>query len=160
MILVGESGFVLPSRPVGTQFVSFYCSSGVPILSEQQGSSHYVQIGQRTCDEQAVGILGHAAVAHLGKAEDALDDRKRMLALGAHLRFVSILRALGRRQRIIAARTDRAAVVSIHLIAPQPHMHASTYSAHPDLVFARHKTLQSPSAAILVASNHQESTRS
>src|ERR1035437_5639476 len=92
----GESGFGLPSRPVGTQFVSFYCSSGAPILFEQQGSSHHVQIGQRTGDEQSVGILGHVAVAHLGKAEDALDDQKRMLTFGAHFRFVSILRALGR----------------------------------------------------------------
>ena len=41
---VGESGFGLPSRPVRTQFVSFYCSSGAPVLSEQQCSSHHVQI--------------------------------------------------------------------------------------------------------------------
>ena len=104
MNLAGESHFGLPLRLARTEFVSFSRSSGAPLLSEQQRSSHHVQIGQRTGDEQSVGVLGHAAVAHLGKAEDALDDQKRMLALGAHLRFVSILGALGRRQRIIATR--------------------------------------------------------
>jgi hypothetical protein len=85
MNLVGESGFGLPSRPVGTQFVSFYCSSGALILFEQQGSSHHVQIGQRTGDEQSVGILGHAAVAHLGKAHRGATESHRRLCSDLHL---------------------------------------------------------------------------
>ena len=104
MNLVGESDFGLPSTPVRAQIVSFYCSSGGPILSKQQCSPHHVEIGQRTGDEQSVNVLGQTAVAHLSKAEDALDDQNRMLALGAHLRFVSILQALGRRQWGVAAR--------------------------------------------------------
>lgn len=51
-----ESGFALPSRLGRTQFGSFSRSPGTPLLSEQQGSSHHVQIGQRTGHKQPVGM--------------------------------------------------------------------------------------------------------
>jgi hypothetical protein len=99
-----ECGFSRLSRLVYARFARFPCSSCVPVLCAQQRSSHHEQIGQRTGDEQPVGVFGDAAVAHLGEAEEALDHQKRMLALGAHPRFGSILGPLHRAQRLVAAR--------------------------------------------------------
>ena len=72
----------------------------------QQRSSHHGQIGQRTGDEQPVGVLGDTAVAHLGETEEALDHQKRMLDFGAHPRFVSILGPLHSTEHLVAARLD------------------------------------------------------
>jgi hypothetical protein len=98
-----ESGLVSPSRRIYARLALFCCSSGVVLPCTQQRSSHHEQIGQRTGDEPPVGVLGDAAVAHLDEAEEALDHQKRTLALGAHLRFVSILRPLQSAQRRVAA---------------------------------------------------------
>jgi hypothetical protein len=100
---VVESGLVNLQRCIYTRLALFFCSSGIPVLRAQQRSSHHEQIGQRTGDEQSVGILGNAAVAHLDEAEEALDHQKRMLALGPQFRFVSILGPLHSAQRRVAA---------------------------------------------------------
>src|SRR5665213_2260778 len=42
----------------------------------QQCSTQLVEIDQRTGDIHSLGVLGDAAVAHLGKAEDAFADEK------------------------------------------------------------------------------------
>ncbi len=137
-----ESGFSLLSRLVYVRFARFPCLSGVPVLCAQQRSSHHEQIGQRTGDEQPVGILGDAAVAHLDEAEEPLDHQKRMLALGAHLRFVSILRPLHSAQRLVAARlglrevarvgrntSDYLGLPDVGTIAPYPRLSAVQHGA-------------------------------
>lgn len=60
----------------------------------QQAASGDEQIGERAGDEQAVGVLGDAAIAHFGEAEHALDHADRMLDLGARLRLGAVLGAL------------------------------------------------------------------
>ena len=54
--------------------------SGCPLA--HQVVAFAMQIGECTGDEQAVGILGEAAIAHTGKVEDALDGQERVFALG------------------------------------------------------------------------------
>ncbi len=54
-----------------------------------------VEIGQRAGDEQAMGVLGQAAIAHLDEAEHPLDHADRVLDLGAHFGFGSVLGSLG-----------------------------------------------------------------
>ena len=73
---VVEFGFFSLSRRIYARLALFGCSSGVALPCTQQRSSHHEQIGQRTGDEQPVGILGDAAVAHLGEAKKALDHQK------------------------------------------------------------------------------------
>src|SRR5260370_39447028 len=70
---VVESRVSRLSRLGYARYVLFPCSSGVALPYAQQRSSHHEQISQRTGDEQPVGILGDAAVAHLGEAEEPLD---------------------------------------------------------------------------------------
>src|SRR4030095_14076268 len=48
-------------------------------------AARHKQIGERAGHEQAVGVLGEPAIAHLGKAEHPLDDPDRMLDPGAYL---------------------------------------------------------------------------
>jgi hypothetical protein len=50
-----------------------------------------VEIGQGAGDEQAMGVLGQAAIAHLDEAEHTLDHADRVLDLGAHFGFGSVL---------------------------------------------------------------------
>ncbi len=139
---VVESGVSRLSRLVYARYVLFPCSSGVALPYTQQRSSHHEQIGQRTGDEQPVGVLGDAAVAHLGEAEEPLDHQKRMLALGAHLRFVSILRPLHSAQRLVAARlglrevarvgrntSDYLGLPDVGTIAPYPRLSAVQHGA-------------------------------
>ena len=113
MIRVVESSLGRLSRLVYARFALFPCSSGVPVLCAQQRSSHHEQISQGAGHEQTVGVLGDAAVAHLGEAEDALDHQKRVLDFGAHLRFVSILGPLHRAQRLMAARRGLCEVARV-----------------------------------------------
>lgn len=54
-----------------------------PLNSEQLPARHE-QIGQRTGQEQAIGIFRDAAVAHLVESEDALHDANRVLDLGTN----------------------------------------------------------------------------
>ena len=53
--------------------------------------SRHEQIRQCRHDEQAIAVLHHAAIADLGKAEDALDDKKGMFDLGTHTRLPAVL---------------------------------------------------------------------
>src|SRR5713101_4161206 len=62
-------------------------------LSSEQIPARDVQIGQRTDDEQVVGVLRDAAIAHLGESEDALQNANRVLDLGADARLGSILQS-------------------------------------------------------------------
>jgi len=50
-------------------------------LKAHQFFAHHEQVSQRTSDKESIGILDHAAIAHFGKVEEALDDVKGMLHL-------------------------------------------------------------------------------
>lgn len=69
-----------------------------------------VQIRERTGDQQAMGILGQAAVADLRDPEDAFDDADDMFHLGPDLGFGAVLRP---RLRIEAAARPDSAVCPI-----------------------------------------------
>ena len=60
----------------------------------QQMPARQVNIGQSNSGEGAGGVLGQAAIAHLGKAPQALDHRKHMLDPRTDLRLVAVLAAL------------------------------------------------------------------
>ena len=62
------------TRPAG--------SAGTRLLWRQQSSSQQIQVGQREGGEQPRGVLGQAAVAHLGEAPQALDHVKCMFHAG------------------------------------------------------------------------------
>ena len=64
--------------------------------------SRHEQIRQCRHNEQAIAVLHHAAIAHLGEAEDALDDEKGMFHLGAHTRLSAVLLALTFSQSSVA----------------------------------------------------------
>src|SRR4029453_2237418 len=72
-------------------------------LSSQQVTSCQVKIGQGRGHEQAMRVLGKAAVKHFGKTEDAFDDADGMLDLGPDPRLGAILGPFFRRQVAIAA---------------------------------------------------------
>ena len=55
--------------------------------------ARHKQIGQCAGHQQAVGVLGEPAIAHLGKAEYPFDDPDRMFNPGPHLRLGAIFRA-------------------------------------------------------------------
>src|SRR6059036_3489109 len=61
----------------------------------QQMAAHHEQVGKRTGHEQAMGVLGQAAIADLREAEHPFDDADGMLDLGPHLRLGPVLRPLG-----------------------------------------------------------------
>ena len=88
-------------------------------------------------DEQAMGVLGQAAIAHLHEAEHALDHADRVLDLGAHFRLGSVLgplglvdnavlavAAMGEIPRVRRALPDHFTLAAIGLVAP----HARTWS--------------------------------
>ena len=82
----------------------------IPTLSShrtdlwRQRSIPFVQIDQRQHGEGPVGILGQAAIAHLGEAPDALEHQKRMLDFGTHRRFAGIGLFVGFGERAISVR--------------------------------------------------------
>src|SRR3974390_481816 len=57
--------------------------SSTPLLRRQQPSPHHVQVGQSKHGVKARRVLCQAAVTHLGKAPQLLDDTKGVLAAGA-----------------------------------------------------------------------------
>jgi len=59
------------------------------------------EIRQRAGDDEPVRVLGEAAVAHLGEAENPFDHADGMLDLGADPRLPTIRRALRAAQRSI-----------------------------------------------------------
>src|SRR3970040_945108 len=73
-------------------FWSIPRSSDAPLLlKSQQTMSRHEQIRQCRHNEQAIAVLHHAAIADLGKAEEALDDEEGMLDLGTHTRLPAVL---------------------------------------------------------------------
>ncbi len=64
--------------------------------------SRHEQIRQCRHNEQAISVLHHAAIADLGKAEDALDDEEGMLDLGTHTRLPAVLLLLPLTQSSVA----------------------------------------------------------
>lgn len=56
----------------------------------RQRSSPFDEIGQRQHGEGAIGVLGQAAIANLGKASQALDDQERVFDLRADARLAAI----------------------------------------------------------------------
>src|SRR5690606_37656848 len=56
-----------------------------------QWSSTQVDVGQRQRRERARGVLGQAAVAHLGEAPQALDYAEHVLDASANARLVAVL---------------------------------------------------------------------
>src|SRR6516164_257787 len=57
--------------------------------------ARHEQIDERAGHEQAMSVLSEPAIAHLGEAEDPLDNPDGMLDFGPHLRFGSVFRPLG-----------------------------------------------------------------
>src|SRR5712691_9577842 len=96
-----DSGFFAARS--GSEQVSLPILDALRPLQSHQAVSHHVQIGERTGDEQAIRVLRDTAIAHLGEAEDALDDTDGVLDSGAHARARSIDDALTRLQVLVAA---------------------------------------------------------
>ena len=57
--------------------------------------SPFVDVEHRQHGKGAVGILGQAAIAHLGKAPETFEGEEWMLDLGAHTGLASIRRFVG-----------------------------------------------------------------
>src|SRR5215472_6895533 len=89
------------------------------------------QIGERAGHEQAMSVLFEPAIAHLGEAEDPLDDPDWMLDFGPHLRFGPVCRALdfvhdaamavaaiGEVPRLGCVLADHCLLAAIRLVAP------------------------------------------
>src|SRR6266702_822934 len=72
-------------------------------LQSHQAVSHHVQIGERTGDEQSIGVFRDPTIAHLGETEDAFDDADGVLDPSTHARARPIDRALTRLQVLVAA---------------------------------------------------------
>ena len=49
------------------------------LLQAQEAFAHHEEVGQGAGDDEAMPVLGQAAVAHLGEAEHALDHPNGML---------------------------------------------------------------------------------
>ena len=64
---------------------------GLRPRGSQQPSAHEVQIGQRTGDEQPMGVLFETPVADLGEMKDAFDDAKDVLDAAADLGLTRFL---------------------------------------------------------------------
>src|SRR6266851_5765011 len=88
---------------LGSEQVSLPIVDALRPLQSHQAVSHHVQIGERTGDEQAIRVLRDTAIAHLGEAEDALDDADGVLDSGAHARARPIDDALTRLEVFVAA---------------------------------------------------------
>ena len=97
------------------------------------------QIGERAGHEQPMSVLSKPAVAHLGKAEDPLDDPDRMLDFGPHLRFGPVFRAfhlvhdtamaIATVDEVLRSRcalADRCPLAAIGLVAPHAGFVAAT----------------------------------
>src|SRR5882762_6969265 len=89
-MLIGNNGFEFQRRFFAAQSGSEvsplpFLDALRPLNSEQVVAGDE-QIGQRAGDEEPIGILRDAAVAHLGEAEHALDDPDRVLDAGADSR--------------------------------------------------------------------------
>src|SRR5437899_11618090 len=54
------------------------------LLEAEQALPHHAEIRQRAGDDEPMPVLGQAAVADLGEAEDAFDHADRMLDPRAH----------------------------------------------------------------------------
>ena len=63
------------------------------LLEAEQALPHHEQVRQRTRHHEPMPVFRQAAVAHLGKAEDAFDHPDRMLDAGTNARLPSIGRA-------------------------------------------------------------------
>src|SRR2546428_260324 len=95
------SGFF--AARAGSEQVLFPILDALRPLRSHQTVSNHVEICQRTGDEQAIRVFRNTAIAHLGEAEDALDDADRVLDSGAHARARSIDDALTRLEVLVAA---------------------------------------------------------
>src|SRR5512145_693173 len=73
-----------------------------PLRSQQTASDH-VEIGERASDEESMRVLRDAPIAHLGEAEDALDDADGVLDPGTHARARSVDDALPGLEVLVAA---------------------------------------------------------
>ena len=108
-------------------------ADGLRPRQSQQSSSCHVHVRQRTRHKQALRILHQPTVAHLGKAELALDHAEQMFDLGAHPALGGVGGPLRRRQRPAARplvvgkvlrlrglRLDHRPLPVISAIAPHP----------------------------------------
>src|SRR5215472_15726765 len=65
------------------------------LLKAQQAPAEHEEVRQCARDHKPMPVLGQAAVAHLGEAEDAFDHADRMLDPGAHAGLPPIRRSGG-----------------------------------------------------------------
>ena len=73
---------------VNAGFYPAFSSRGAHLSRKR--SAPFAQIDHRQHGEGAIGILGQAAVAHLGEAPQTLEDQKRMLDLGTYRRLPTV----------------------------------------------------------------------
>src|SRR6266496_5848845 len=111
-------------------------SDATLLLSSQQVTSRQVKIGQRGRHEQAMRILGQAAVPHFDKAEDAFDDPDGVLDLGPDPRLGAVLGPLLRRQVAVAATAFLGEVLRLRRVLPNQFALAGVtgVAIHPPLV--------------------------
>jgi hypothetical protein len=93
--------------------------------------TRHEQIGERAGHDEAMSVLREPAIAHLGEAEDPLDDPDGMLDLGPHLRLGPVFRpvdfvhdtamavaAVDEVPRSWCVLTDHRPLAAIRLVAP------------------------------------------
>ena len=98
-------------------FLRFRPSLETPIPSNQNAFSNHVQIGQREHGKGTRGVLGQAAIAHLGEAPQLLDDAKRMFAASPGPKACAVDHALGFGQRFASSAAPVDTVADAGLLA-------------------------------------------
>ena len=92
-----------------------------------------IQVDQSAGDEQAMGVLRKAAIAHVGKSELPLHDAKRVLDLRPDPRLGCVACLLGLVQRMIAAAPAVRHVLRIGCCRPDGLFLALIGAVAPDL---------------------------
>ena len=77
-------------RPVGRKVGYSLALRSCRAHLSRQRPSPFDEVGQRQHDEGTIDILAPAAIAHLGKAPQALEDQERVLDLRADARLAAI----------------------------------------------------------------------
>src|SRR4051812_14316649 len=108
-------------------FVQTLCPLSHQVCSDDE------QVRQRADDQQAMLILGQAAVTHLLETEHSFDDAEHVFDLRTHSRFRPVLRPfdfidtapqavapLGEVARVGRMLTNNLSLSTIGLVAPDP----------------------------------------
>src|SRR5215831_2009760 len=85
------------------------------LLKAQQAPAEHEEVRQCARDHKPMPVLGQAAVAHLGEAEDAFDHADRMLDPGARTR--DFHRFVARAARVLARRWVKSRAWGAHTLS-------------------------------------------